>query len=561
MPSCSSSSRKAIESNDSADESQVENSPATKKRKPPAGNKSKSRQHHDQLDQIDPNVIEEYLRQQRQQQSRRDRGAASGDLPKDNASSNNINTPTALRMVSKLAAPCPMPRPLTQDTSLASSPPQFTTRFTSVGQSSPPTEALSTAQGSSPPQSSIRFSSPEASEVVNSAGPPFKPLYQPGNKPAVSDYALDAQPVMQMVIDEYEVRSHGSRIHGQVIKNARAVVQSHYMFSTVGNGAAIAKNRRLCEMLVTKSAFHYKNPSEHKGYCQNPIVSNILHETWHHQGNADGVIFDQYFNPLPLECLALIFTALSFSIEEWSTGSRKQASFTETIAEAKYRAHLNDLELWNGLNPAVTEKICKKLCQRAQRYAGVINDDPVAPQLVGDLIDSARKELEGRSGETDTEELCGTTTLLHRSIKWGLGDQDTRCFFLMKEVEGNKEVECKTYSLVCNPARVHVISPSCTMTDVMIWKFSHMAAVGVIRSLYLWRLWGVVLANRVVSALRFLTVESEGVGIMKKDPLKPELQNARGLKTTSTHLSPLEHSGLLHPMPPLDLKDTHMALF
>ncbi|KAF8990929.1 hypothetical protein BDQ17DRAFT_1547031 [Cyathus striatus] len=410
---------------------------------------------------MDPNVIEEYLRQQSQRKGgmrnppeKNDKGIESEDDPEELnsvfsssirpiASSNNASTPTALRVVSNTSAPRPMPRTVPQ--ALASSPPQVATRFASVRSSSPP-EALSSTRGSSPPRSSTRFSSPEPFDVAKPEGPPFKALYQPGNKPAVSDYSLDAQPIIQMVINEYEVRistvnafpnekkslewmrsiwadvmesqdenwvltehlrrlirSRGSRMRGQAIKNARQVVQSHYSFSTIGNGAAIAKNRRLCEMLLMKSAFHYKNPSEHKGYGQNTIISNILHETWYRQGNADGVVFDRYFNPLPLECLALIFTALSFSIEEWSTGSRKQASFTETVAEAKYRAHLNDLELWNGLNPDVTIKIRKKLCQRARRYAGVIDDDPVAPQLVGDLIESARKELEGRLGETDTE--------------------------------------------------------------------------------------------------------------------------------------------------------------
>ncbi|KAF8993059.1 hypothetical protein BDQ17DRAFT_1431996 [Cyathus striatus] len=269
-----------------------------------------------------------------------------------------------------------------------------------------------------------------------------------GQKPAISDYIQDAQPVLQMVVDEYKVcictveafpsekaslgwmrdiwtqamdsqgedwvltehirhliRSRGSHIRGHVIKTVRPLIQPHYGFSGVANTMAAIKNQRLLDHLLANSAFHYQNPQLLKGYCQNLILANILSSTWFMNQNANGIVFNNYFNPIPNVCLALIFTALSFGIEEWLTGSHKQASFTEKVAEAKYNAHLKDVEAWSSINPVVTEKIHKQMCDCARHSTGINADEQAAPQLVGDLLESARKELEGRMGDSDVDEL------------------------------------------------------------------------------------------------------------------------------------------------------------
>ncbi|KAF8991343.1 hypothetical protein BDQ17DRAFT_1332928 [Cyathus striatus] len=224
-------------------------------------------------------------------------------------------------------------------------------------------------------------------------GPPFQEFYQPGQKPAISDYSQDAQPATQMVIDEYEVwictidvfpsekaslgwmhniwaqamesqgenwvlmecirhliRSHGSHICGHLIKNVHLLIQLYYRFSGIANTSATIKNQGLCERLLLNSAFHYQNPQLLKGYCQNAII-----------------------------------------------GFHKQAPFTIKVAETKYNAHLKDLETWCRLNLVVTEKICN--CS-----AGVDVDEQAAPQLVGDFLESTQMELEGRTGDSDLDD-------------------------------------------------------------------------------------------------------------------------------------------------------------
>jgi hypothetical protein len=44
------------------------------------------------------------------------------------------------------------------------------------------------------------------------------------------------------------------------------------------------------------------------GFAQNKIISEILYLAWFEDKHSQGPILSEYFNPIPLETLALIFT-------------------------------------------------------------------------------------------------------------------------------------------------------------------------------------------------------------------------------------------------------------
>ncbi|KAF8986399.1 hypothetical protein BDQ17DRAFT_1436290 [Cyathus striatus] len=69
--------------------------------------------------------------------------------------------------------------------------------------SRPPTPWHSSPPPSLPP-SSLGLS--EHTDTALPEGPPFREFYWPGQKPAISNYSQDAQPVIQMVIDKYKVQ-------------------------------------------------------------------------------------------------------------------------------------------------------------------------------------------------------------------------------------------------------------------------------------------------------------------------------------------------------------------
>ena len=47
------------------------------------------------------------------------------------------------------------------------------------------------------------------------------------------------------------------------------------------------------------------------GYMQGKIISEVLHAVWFDNKSAQGVVFDNLFNPIPFETLALIMTIVS----------------------------------------------------------------------------------------------------------------------------------------------------------------------------------------------------------------------------------------------------------
>jgi len=105
-----------------------------------------------------------------------------------------------------------------------------------------------------------------------------------------------------------------------------------------------------------------------------------------------------------LETLALLFTMVKFCIEEWSNGIREQAKLSEEVNSATFEAFLKDLRAWNALAPDVILKIRSKMYKKARLAAKVDLVTPMKNHVAGAVEDKLRKELEGRTGETDSED-------------------------------------------------------------------------------------------------------------------------------------------------------------
>lgn len=103
-------------------------------------------------------------------------------------------------------------------------------------------------------------------------------------------------------------------------------------FKRGSDARVISFNQSLCTSLKAGSAFHYKvNELRHNfcthillvlilsqdiktrtGYAQGGIISEILQAVWFENKASLGVVFENQFNPIPFETLALIFTVVGF---------------------------------------------------------------------------------------------------------------------------------------------------------------------------------------------------------------------------------------------------------
>lgn len=172
------------------------------------------------------------------------------------------------------------------------------------------------------------------------------------------------------------------------------------------------------------------------GFAQHKIISDVLHEVWFDRKTAIGVEFSDYFKPISLTTMSSIFTGVSdffylctiysfsgkleFCIAEWSTGQFVKAVFNEKAGEDNFKAHLKDLTEWNKGNTLVIGKIRNKLFERTlyvipyasvlsaltQPYshsAGTLSLEATS-RVSNDAKLRAQQELEGRTGDTDSEE-------------------------------------------------------------------------------------------------------------------------------------------------------------
>jgi len=95
---------------------------------------------------------------------------------------------------------------------------------------------------------------------------------------------------------------------------------------------------------------------------------------------------------------------VKFCMEEWSNGIREPAKLSEDVNNATFEAFLGDLRAWNALAPDVILKIRSKMYKKARLAAKVDTVAPINIHVAGAVKDKLLKELEGRTGETDSEE-------------------------------------------------------------------------------------------------------------------------------------------------------------
>jgi hypothetical protein len=61
-------------------------------------------------------------------------------------------------------------------------------------------------------------------------------------------------------------------------------------------------------LLAHGTDLYLKDPVTMSGFSQNKIISEILYLAWFEDKRSQGPVLSEYFNPIPLETIALIFT-------------------------------------------------------------------------------------------------------------------------------------------------------------------------------------------------------------------------------------------------------------
>ncbi|KAG6825027.1 hypothetical protein H0H92_005061, partial [Tricholoma furcatifolium] len=219
---------------------------------------------------------------------------------------------------------------------------------------------------------------PHELEVTLSAGVKLS------DKPLITDFS-DAK--VQSLLDRMIrlIKSHGSRIRGAFLTDARHEVKVQYGFVNGVSAKQLSRNLATVESLVTKDEyfFHYKNVKTRAGYCDNSVIVNILVVVCFTDETSFGVLYPEEFKPITIETLAFLFTLIHHCIKEWSSGKRIKVKFTETVNAKHYKVFYADLLK------------CRK--------GGLGTFDDPVPQLRGEAEECTRMELEAYTGDTESE--------------------------------------------------------------------------------------------------------------------------------------------------------------
>ncbi|KAJ6629715.1 hypothetical protein B0H10DRAFT_1294103 [Mycena sp. CBHHK59/15] len=197
------------------------------------------------------------------------------------------------------------------------------------------------------------------------------------------------------------IKRYGSHARGTLKDKIRPLIAPTYHFKVGDSSKALKANQKLWKALLADSAFHYEDMAELMGYAGNPIIIESICVLWFKTKVGRGIIYLQFFSPIVLVTLALIFT-IEFCIEEYSTGRFQQGTFDEAFNKDRYETHLKDLTDWAALMPAITDKICQKMHDSCRTSTGAQLNN-VTGRMSATNRDHALLELEAVAAMGDVD--------------------------------------------------------------------------------------------------------------------------------------------------------------
>ncbi|KDQ60022.1 hypothetical protein JAAARDRAFT_711578 [Jaapia argillacea MUCL 33604] len=188
------------------------------------------------------------------------------------------------------------------------------------------------------------------------------------------------------------------------------IVETMYGFSSGQNKRIVEGNRTLAMSLKDKSGFVYKFPSasksQRKGLYKHEIIVKLVNNVWFANRHDEGVVYHQYFHPLPAPAIALLLTVIECCIDEWGSGVKTDINFMAVEYKRVYDTHLESLvnfgqhtSHYNLLN-----KLCNKLAVDGRFFSGAepINTT-IAAAVPPSAFNAAIQEYEEDLTESDSD--------------------------------------------------------------------------------------------------------------------------------------------------------------
>ncbi|OCH92136.1 hypothetical protein OBBRIDRAFT_833609 [Obba rivulosa] len=220
---------------------------------------------------------------------------------------------------------------------------------------------------------------------------------------ACDELGLVGEQRLQPGLDERtRMVERGSLTQGTLkTKIQKEIFASHYGFvaGATLKGEEKAANRALVKLLKDRDAFVHLDPRKRGSLFQNGIVAKALYAVYFMDTQAPAVrLTTLYFSDgIPVETLALVFTAVQNCIDEYAEGVFHQIDFTEKKYKREYNRMLGQLQRWDSYSREKTDKagqIRRELLGTCRAAAGVANEEEPYEEAGGGISDSELKAFE-----------------------------------------------------------------------------------------------------------------------------------------------------------------------
>ncbi|KAK0243556.1 hypothetical protein EDD85DRAFT_786456 [Armillaria nabsnona] len=153
------------------------------------------------------------------------------------------------------------------------------------------------------------------------------------------------------------IKKCSPRVQGALKAHIKPLVAAMYGFVASTSKGTIKQNKSKYVMLAMGGAFTCKDPQAMHRRFENKIIPIIITEYFFGHRKAPGIIWEDNFDPIKPEMLALIITLVEHCINEWADGTFKAQELHETMQSARYVNHLKDIKAWCEEDQKVTANI------------------------------------------------------------------------------------------------------------------------------------------------------------------------------------------------------------
>ncbi|KAG1868179.1 hypothetical protein C8R48DRAFT_542761, partial [Suillus tomentosus] len=102
-----------------------------------------------------------------------------------------------------------------------------------------------------------------------------------------------------------------SHVRGELKTKMRSLTRSFYGFRSSESRDVIRQNRDQAESLKEGSSFIFKDWITKTGIYKTELLQDGINVMWFANRSDEGIVYNKFFNPMPIKVIALTLTAVS----------------------------------------------------------------------------------------------------------------------------------------------------------------------------------------------------------------------------------------------------------